>query len=270
MESWRWSIPLWKEGVIASEFGGREVAEELAEVYQLIEEEEPYACLRPLVRHVCSMTPDDYLDAIAGDVLKGGPDPAFAIPISACIDQFAAEHGLVVARGAPTSIAQKAEAKLGDRLFAIALPTLTQASGHRVLRVRRELEQELQGVRAAIARIGESVSGGSGDRASMYAALQRASLAYTRAFEANQQSIASGDDDEGKRIRHAYVSVTGVAVPADAALRSSVAAARTVSGKRPAMAGVRAGPPAGVEQARNMQRPLVVIVIKELSVLPGA
>ena len=136
MASWRWSGPLWEAGVIAPHHEGFDAAEHVRLAFDRIAADARYAPLRPLMKPHVFESEREYLQAVAGDVLKGGPDPAITVPVAAGIDRFAARHGLAVARAHPTSISQRAEARLGERLLALAIPALTQASADRILALR--------------------------------------------------------------------------------------------------------------------------------------
>ena len=140
MLSWRWSQALWEAGVICSSLDGNEASGDVREAHAQIVAEDRFSRLRGLMRPELLETEERYLDAVAADLLKGGPDPAITVPLAAGIDRFAMRHGAAVARSTPSSIAQKAEAVLGHRVFAFVIPTLLQASAERMLEAREELE----------------------------------------------------------------------------------------------------------------------------------
>lgn len=267
LDSWRWTMPLWHEGVIASAMNETEVSEELPAAYERIGEEETYAGLRPLTRHAATANPDHFLDLLAGDILKGGPDPGLNIPVSATIDGFAARHGIAVARAAATSLAQRAEAKIGERVFAIAVPVLLHASARLILLARGELDEELTELRGALAASRSEAAHGEPIKESTNARLARAAKAYTKAFEELRERLEGRDDDEGVRITTGYVSIAGMVLPADVAMRSGLAAARSmqmrgmgVPSRNGAGGHVRTAPP----------ERLVVLVIKQLNARPDA
>ena len=108
------------------------------------------ACWFPFMREDLFEDEHHYLDAIAYDVLRGGPDPAICVPVNAGLDRFAAMHRLVVARSAPRSVAQKAEFELATRGFALVLPVFLQASGQRLLLARDLLADVLGDLRDVI------------------------------------------------------------------------------------------------------------------------
>ncbi|MBC7833890.1 MAG: hypothetical protein H7Y88_02170, partial [Phycisphaerales bacterium] len=141
MEAWRWSMPLWRSGLIASSLNGEGVAEAVFGELARIASSPGLDALRAYMRPGVFAQQDSYLEAVATDLLKGGPDPAIGVPVSAGLDAFAAEHGLAVMRSgggagsdvmgrepAP-SMAQRAEASLGRGLFACAIPVPVRAAG---------------------------------------------------------------------------------------------------------------------------------------------
>jgi hypothetical protein len=264
LDSWRWTMPLWHEGVIDSAHDESEVSAELVASYERIGAEDEYAGLRPLTKHAATAKPDQFLDLLSADILKGGPDPGLNIPVSAALDGFASRHGIVVARAAATSVAQRAEARLGQRAFAVAAPVLMHASARLILRVREELDGELGALRAAlVAACREATSDAKLDDAAQER-LSRAAKAYTNAFEALRARLEGRDDDEGVRIVTGYVSIAGMVLPSDVAMRSGLAAARSMN-MRGMGAAARNG--AGKQSHVEPER-LVVLIIKPLNARP--
>jgi hypothetical protein len=101
------------------------------------------------------------------------------------------------------------------------IPVLLQASAERMLEAREELESELAALRDAIneevmSRPARRVRGGS-ER------LAEAVAAYSDAFERKRESLTEPDED-GIRVIEGAVSVTGLMLPGDAVLTSSLAA----------------------------------------------
>jgi hypothetical protein len=263
MESWRWSSPLWTAGVISSTVDHDNPAEELAGVYQSIAEDEDFASLRPLTRGAEQRAAESSakaLDFMAADLLRGGPDPGINIPICAALDRFALRHDLCVVRSGIASIAQRAESRMGQRLFSIAIPILARAGGGRIQLLRHDLHAELSALRTAmhqaLAATTESLTPPA--LAKRTDALHSAAETYTAAFTAWSVEGASGDDENAQRITTGYVSLTAMSVPADAILRSSRAAIRAL---------VPNGRAQTDEAAPTTER-LHTIVIREMSLRP--
>lgn len=219
MESWSWSLPLWRAGVVVSAVEGDDASSDLRDVCESIDTDEAFADLRPLMKR--SLFDDDhaYLDALAGDLLKGGPDPAVSVPVAAALDRFASRHRLLVARSDPTSVAQRAESALSTRQFGIAIPVLIQADGDQLLRARDILGSQLEALRSAFTA--QSGAGG--------ATLGMAAEAYARAFDARRAELTRGNDD--LRVVDGVVVLNVVSMPLDAVLTSSATAARALSGR---------------------------------------
>jgi hypothetical protein len=231
MESWRWSAALWDAGVIAPTHEGLDAADDVRFAFDRIAGDERYAPLRPLMKPRVFEDDRDYLQAIAADVLKGGPDPAITVPVAAGLDRFAARHRLAVARATPTSISQKVEAQLGERVAAFAVPILAQASADRILMLREELEGPLDDLREALREATPS-KGGRSSR------LDRAARAYATAFDASQGELTQPLDPDEPRVITATVAATLVTLPATAVLESSLAAMRSLGfGARGAVRG---------------------------------
>lgn len=262
MESWRWCGGLWKSGVIRSEFAGETPADDLPGVYASIADDDALAPLRPLTRGAhqrTSESADKALDYIAGDMLRGGPDPGINIPVCAALDRFAIRHRLCVVRSGAASVAQRVESKLARKLFSFAVPILLRAGGERIEMLRTDLSGPLNELRDAVQAIVRDVSSDGQPGKPEQDRVVRAANAFSKAFDAWATVNAVGDDENDERIVTGYVSVTGVVMPGDAVLRSSRAAVRAIQGA----ARSDAEPP---EASRNQ---LVAIVIREMSVQPA-
>lgn len=268
MESWRWSSPLWNSGVICSGVDDEEASCELAGVYESIASDDALADLRVLTRGAQQRAAEDAdkaLDHIAGDMLRGGPDPGVNIPIAAALDRFANRHRMCVVRAGASSIAQRAETRLGTKIFSIAMPVLARAGGGRVQLLRNDLESDLARLRHAIddAFAGAETAQSDANTRRIEAVAdtaERYAAAYTRWAVDN----ARGDDENAERITSGYVSVTGMLMPPDAVLRASRAAIHALNGK-PANGHGAPGPNHSPDAER-----LRVLIVREMSVRPEA
>jgi hypothetical protein len=191
MLSWRWSQPLWEAGVICASLDGHEAAADVQEAHAQVVSEERFSRLRGLMRPDLLETEDS----------------------------------------APSSVAQKAEAALGSRVFAFVIPALLQASADRVLEARELMEPELAILRDALnEELGApGATNGRPNRGSTR--LVEAVGAYSDAFERNRELLTEPDDDEVRVIEGA-ISVTGIMLPADAVLTSSLAALEAMGSGR--------------------------------------
>lgn len=223
MEGWGWSMPLWRAGVIGSMWDGEDAGEDVREARERVRCEERFEALRSFLRE----TPEDALDElarIAVDLIKGGSDPGVSVPMAAGLDAFAARHGLFVIRPEASSVAQKGETRLGARRFAFLVPVLLEGEGERVVEARTRLAPELDELREMVERAWD----GRADEG----ALRDASRVYAQAFETERSAITRVDDPADERVVVGLVSVTGLELPSDAALRASAHAARVASGRR--------------------------------------
>lgn len=271
MEAWRWSGPLWQSGVIVSGVSGDEAAAELEGVYALIASEEGLSPLRPLTRGAserATSEPEKALDAIAGDVLRGGADPGINIPITAALDRFAIAYGLCVVRGGTPSLTQRAESRLGQKVFSMAMPVLLRAGGGRLERMREDLKKELGSLRRSVAgvfgRVRESDEE-PGPRRETDPEIGAACAAFVRAFELWAADGAAGDDENGERVTAGYVSVSGVVMPGDAALRASRAAVCAMGARGEGRGAAATG---GAKIPGSEDR-LFSLVVRELNLKPA-
>lgn len=228
MESWAWTLPLWRAGSLVSAIRGQDATADVHHAWSLIDHDEDFAPLRPLMRRTLFDDDREYMDALAGDLLKGGPDPGISVPMAAGLDRFAARHRFLVARAEATSIAQKAEARLGETAFALAVPVLVRGGAARILRAREMLASQLDGLRGAIGDAAQA--SGSGERGGLERrrtdALQTAAAAYADAFDRLREELTEPDEEE--RAVVAFVALTAVLLPGDAVLRSSLSAVQTL------------------------------------------
>jgi hypothetical protein len=234
MQSWRWTVPLWNAGVIGAELEGEAAASEVRAICNIIAADERFSPLRRLMKPELFETDERYLEAMAADLLKGGPDPSLTVPVAAGMDRFATRHGLAVVRSEPTSVVQRAEERLGTRVFALAIPVLLQASGSRFLLARELLEAELDELRAATGALADLAEAGDSNGHTLEARerVTRAARDYAAAFGAHREALLGGaeeDDEDDVRVVEGMVAITGMFLPADAALTSSISAMRTIA-----------------------------------------
>ncbi len=311
LESWRWAAPLFRAGVMSSlDAPARSVpSSHLPATDPLLSvrhaetrlgTDSRFSELRAF-RHASLFSPErTYLDTVASDMLKAGPDPGVCVPIAAGLDAFAATRGFVVVRsgGAPapragtpgTSLAQRAEGVLGETVLSFSMPVLSAADGHSILDVREELRQELDQLRESLqdalleARAASaspsqrtdplsadgspaSAQPQAGDVVSSQALVREAAQQYTRAFDVLAKDMLGADDQRGRRITGCTVSVVCKRMSVDAAFVSSVAAMR--------QAGARGGPPTPQSGRRSPAEPgrpptptMLTMVITQMNVRP--
>lgn len=230
MNSWRWSMPLWEAGVIGPGLHGEDAAADVRAICETIDADERLSRLRMLMRRELWESEEGYLEAVARDLLKGGPDPGITVPVAAGIDRFATRHGLAVARSSPSSVVQRAEAKLGERVFACAVPVLLQASGEKLLEARELLSEELEELRDAMEELAEiDPATANGELDSARGVLSAAARSYSEAFEAHREQLIQVDDPEELHVVAGVVSLTGMMLPSDAVLTSSMTAMKAIS-----------------------------------------
>ncbi len=223
LESWRWSGPLWRAGLV----GGTAPGGEAAFVGVAGAERDMFsdALLASITgralqhQSVPGDQADRWLDAVCTDLLKGGPDPLISTAIAGALDRLAGANGLVTVRGPTESLAQRAEVRLMRRVFSIALPVMSRAAGGRIALLRIDLRKQLAELRSAML---SAFSGGP------TASLAVAAASYTEAFE-EWFARASRDDENTERTMRDYVNVSGAMLPPDAAFISARAAVRGVS-----------------------------------------
>jgi len=260
LDAWSWSIPLWTQGVIRAAVGGDCPQSDVRAVERTLREDPKLRLAASALKPGLLDQDAEYLTAVCADILKGGADPGVTTLVAAALDRFCARRGYVGVRAGPgpratPSVVQRGEQALSKRLFAFAIPVPVQASGAWVCALRLGLSDELATLRGAI------VAALAGDAD---APLARAATEYTEAFTQWRRDAAPAvtDDDLGRRVVDATVSITGATLPADAALRASAAAIRA-AGMGPK--GAANGPSPAPESDR-----IPVLTIRRMSVQPDA
>lgn len=223
VESWGWSTPLWEAGVVESGMPDDDASTDMRVAWERCTRDDRYAPLRPFLKGHLLEDQSRWIEAAAADVLKGGPDPAITVPLTAGLDRFAARNRLAVIRPKPTSIAQQAEAALATPIASVVLPALVQASAERLLLLRDTLHGELDDLRHALADtcVGRESS------------LRSAARSYAEAFAAAEIELHADQARDEVRVISTPVSLTIVKLPADAVLRSSCSAACGALGAPP-------------------------------------
>ena len=229
MDAWSWSAPLWDEGLLGSRLNDDDARGDIDKVLSEINDADCFAPLRPFVSMDGGEDPRRWLERVASDLLRGGPDPGLCVPMSAAIDRFAARRGVAVVRAGASSLAQQAEERLATRVFAFAMPLLAEADADRLLEARQRLEPQLDALREEVSCAFAGALGGDEVQAS---SVRSAADHFANAFErARADLLRTPDDPDDPRVVEAMVSVTGVLLPIDSVLRSSLAAVRRARGR---------------------------------------
>jgi hypothetical protein len=228
-QSWEWSVPLWREGVVAGVLDGLSPLDEMGGVLRRICETTDLPSLRGFIQDDLYDDPGRYLASLSRDLMKGGPDPGILLPLLASLDRFAARNATCVARSVAVSVAQKAEVRLGKPVFGVAIPLLLQASAERMIHARAVLHDALTPLRRAIDEVVaacEEDASGEIDGSLVAAEAER----YAAAYEGLRSRVAEGCVHDEVRMVEGVVTVQGLLLPADAVLRSSEQAMRELAG----------------------------------------
>lgn len=234
IRSWRWSQPLWEAGVVLPSVDETaNPAAEMASAWKRLTTDPACAALGPLMRLDLFGSEDDYLQAVARDVLRAGPDPGVSVPVMLGLDRYAARHALTVVRPEPSSVVQKAEQRLSvsrDRL-ALVVPVLLQADADSIVIARDMLEPELEALRSAMDAAIEALQAcpvrtpGPGlERDAWCARAREAAGRYAEAFDAHLPEIAACQDDDAPALMRGLVSLTLSTLPVDVVLHASTMA----------------------------------------------
>ncbi len=240
LANWLALAPLFDAGIIETLAAADDPITRVRAAAERISSEEPWDPIRVFARRELFGDTDHYLDAFSADLLKGGPDPGISLPVCAGLDAFAVDHGVPVVRaghspalagrnaGRPHesggSLAQQAEARLGEQLFSVGVPVLKQAGARALAAARTALRPQLADLRDAVE------AGSLNPSPAAAASIRRAGTAYSAAFKRALGDKIDRDDEGGRRLLAAFVSLTARRLSPDAALISSVAAFHRASG----------------------------------------
>jgi hypothetical protein len=235
---------LWRAGVLSSHVAGDSPVGDMFDVGQKIAAEDALGPLRQFTNEGLYDDERTYLGALAADLLKGGPDPGISVPLAAGLDRFAARHGMVIARSAPVSLAQRAEAGLATSTHALVVPILVQASAERLLYVREVLADVLEKLWAPEADF------------------QRRLREVGEAFECRREELLEGCRDDDVRLIEGAATVTWMTLPGDAVLRSSLTALAAMGPRRSYEVSNPGNLPGAYD--RLDQTPIAAMVVKPL------
>lgn len=219
VEAWRWTVPMWAEGVLTAEIDGCEPMAAVRAAQREIFEQPMWSGLRGVLEGRAYDEGEAAMEALAHDLLRGGPDPAMSVPVAAGLDRFAAQHGWLAVRSAAASVTQKFEEQAARPLAGVTVPIIVQGRAERVLEAREVLAEELEGLRAELSRAAACEAD--------VAALRAAASAYRAAFAAQRDAFAETDEDE-VRLIVGEASVKVVEMSADVVLEASERATRAM------------------------------------------
>lgn len=271
LESWRWSIPLWREGVLSSLLSGEHAEGDAAAANERVCGDPALELLRVLGHGPPDRSSSDGLDAAAADILKGGPNPGVCVPICAGLDAFAARTGAIAVRrgtGAVSgpnrtrvdSAAQAAERHLGETVAQVVLPVPTGADAALLLLARAATANERRRLSEAI----EAALGGPQSDRACAARLRAGGAAFGKAMEA-----FSVDRSAPRGCELVWVRIVLRRVPVESAVLSALAAAARVSGRGAAKGG--GGRPAvGNGKHVGTGALLRVMVVEPMKIAPSS
>ena len=256
IRSWRWSQPLWEAGVVAPSVDPMaNPAAEMASAWRRLTTDPACADLGPLMRLDLFGSEEDYLQAVARDVLRAGPDPGVSVPVMLGLDRYAARHALTVVRPEPTSVVQRAEQRLSverDRL-ALVVPVLLQADADSIVIARELLEPELEALRVAMDAAFEGLlarpvrtTGPGPERSAWCERAREAATRYGEAFDEHLPEIVACQDEDEPALLRGLVSVTLSTLPVDVVLHASAMATRQL-GTQPSRA-IHPNTPATIDE----------------------
>lgn len=224
VRSWGWADELWRAGVIRGEIDGESAVSDVQRAAAAIADDPALVDLRGLMHDRLFEDDRAYLNALAYDIMKSGPDPGISLPVAAGLDAFAARHGAVSARSHWKSVAQTAESELISDRVSFVIPALVQADASRLIKTRDVLGNALNQLRTAIDECAAALTPSRVDD------LKVAAMDYGIAFERSMTIISKDCKSDDVRMITGDIAMTLCTLPHDAVMRSSVRAMQAMSG----------------------------------------
>ncbi len=273
LDAWRWSVPLWREGILCSLLAGEHAADDAAAVHQRLAADPAFAPLRSFQHTTLDHTSPDGLDLTAADLLKGGPDPGISLPLCAGLDAFAARTGaLTIRRGSGAvvgpnrtradSAAQAAERHLGATVSQALLALPASADARLILLARAATADARRALSAAI----EHAIDAPASSPAPPAELRAAAAAFSQAIEAFAASRSPAQPD----CPLVWVRIVLRHLPVESTLLSALAAAARISGRAPGTKSTgRTEPCRGTRAEPRAAAPILrTIVVEPMKLAP--
>lgn len=239
LESWRWTAPLWASGLLASTSDGFSPLEDIRAVCAQIATDPTLASIADVGGQRLFDDPDNYLDLLSRDLLRGGGDPAVTIPLHAGLERFAARRTLPIVRGASASLAGRLDRRAAPPIARFSAPLIVGAAPRATLFLRSELEAQLQSIRSTLTAIAAEPTAA----AAHAPALRQGAADFADAFAQVHDDAVDAIEAAAEPARIAEVAISISVAPADASLR---AAAHALRGATAAMGGRGGSGSAGV------------------------
>ncbi len=200
MDTWRWTQPLWNEGVLSRAERGESPLDDVRDLARRLGGDPGLAGLRRLIQQDLFESPEHFLDSLSRDLMRGGADPSVCIPMNAGFERFAARMGLPMVQTARDSAIADRLARPAVGRFSASI--LLGAEGDILLSMRADLAAELGRLRAALSAALESSARNGGPE------LGAASRELNEAFRERLAGWSRGELGELGRVRPALVLVT--------------------------------------------------------------
>lgn len=219
LETWRWTGPLWRGGLLRAAGTGRALAEMVLQSRAEMIADPMLASARGVLLTDAIDDEAAFIEALSRDLIRGGSDPAISLPLVAVAERLAADSEASLVCGDAAGLIWKARVGSGVA-FSFAMPVPAGASGREILAWRESLASPLAALRVSLreavmrARIGPPNGHAT--------AVRLAADAYAGAF---RTCVAAGEPTRDKRLggRPTEVIVSISICPTGQAVREAVA-----------------------------------------------
>ena len=215
LDSWRWTTPLWRAGLLVGDCDGDAPLEDIRAICARIGADPKAGPLRALGSADLFSNPQAYLETLSRDLLRGGGDPSVSIPLNAGLERFAARHGLPLVRLAGGSLSARLDKRSSIPIARFTVPMITGAAPVGYLEARKRLTRELAALRSTLQTIialTPAEAGAHGPR------LAECCREFAESFHESVREVLNASAHAGEPARLAEVAVTVSLAPVGATL----------------------------------------------------
>jgi len=230
LDAWSWTTPLWRSTLLRPTYNAESPLSDIRDTCRRILDTPALASLAPLISATRFENPDEYLDAVCRDLLRGGADPSISIPLAAGLERFAARHQLLLFATPAGSVSGRLESRAARPLFKLKLPLIAAQSATAIDFLRNNLAAPIATLRRIIDALPSQIASSPTIPPAALQALDDAQASYTAAFNASLEplSILTRKSDREAKVG-LFASLTCVALDPDASLLATARAAQALS-----------------------------------------
>lgn len=150
IESWHWTTPLWRAGLLTAARQGRQLADDLLRIASALAADPAFQSAPHIFPLEAFGDEASMLEAVSRDILRGGVDPGIHVPLNRLTESLAADEGAPIMASDHRRPVARCESPNGSASGGITLSVLLHADADAILTLRDWLAPELDALRAAL------------------------------------------------------------------------------------------------------------------------